>query len=128
MSTLFKIIIFLMGLGIAGSVLMLLVNKKISERNTLAWYGGVVVILILSVNPLLLDKLATIVGVDYPPSLLFLITVLILLVQTLYQSIQISALNDKLKELSQFIALQHYHDKDEARGSKETEPEQETTI
>ncbi|EXX85369.1 hypothetical protein BG53_07705 [Paenibacillus darwinianus] len=93
------------GLLFSGYVVSLLVRKKINEKNTLVWLGSAIIILILSVNPEILDTMARWTGVAYPPTLLFLLSLLVLLLLSLYQSIQISALHDKIKELSQYIAL-----------------------
>lgn len=109
MSGIFKIIIFLMGLSLCWAVIMLLVRKKINERNTLVWIAGVVVVFILSINPEWIDVVASWAGVAYPPSLLFLLSFIMLLVISLYQSIQISQLYDRMKEMSQQLALQNEH-------------------
>jgi len=102
-----KWIVAIAGLLYLVFVVSLLVKKKISELNTLVWIGTTAIILILSANTRWLDRLAELVGVGYPPSLLFLFSVLVLLLLTLYQSVQISVLQEKVKDLSQFIALEH---------------------
>jgi hypothetical protein len=109
-SSLLKIIIFLSGAFFNIVVLTLLVKRKINERNSLVWLTGVVLIMIISLNPDLLDWIARKVGVDYPPSLLFLFSILILLVIALYQSIQISMLNEKVKVLAQHISIHQFAD------------------
>jgi hypothetical protein len=111
MSSLLKIIIFLSGALFTFTVLALLVRRKINERNSLVWLTGAVLIMIISLYPALLDWIARQVGVDYPPSLLFLFSILVLLVIVLYQSIQISMLNEKVKELAQHISINHYEDR-----------------
>ncbi|WP_248927318.1 DUF2304 domain-containing protein [Paenibacillus hamazuiensis] len=110
MPSLLKWFVLLLGFSFSGIVIYLLTRKKINEKNTLVWLGGTIIILVLSVNPHLLDSLAKIVDVDYPPSLLFLFSVMVLLLLNLYQSIQISSLHDKIKELSQYIALRDAED------------------
>jgi hypothetical protein len=101
-----EIIIFCIGLSLCIWVVTLLARKKINERNTLVWIGGVIVVLILSTNPEWLDVMANWAGVSYPPSLLFLCSFIVLLIITLYQSIQISHLYARIKDISQAIALQ----------------------
>lgn len=122
MSGLLRIIILLLGLSISWFVLLLLIRKKINEKNTIVWLVGVFIVIVLSVNPQMLDVAAAWVGVDYPPSLLFLCAFIVLLIIALYQSVQISQLYDKLKEVSQFVALQQQHesavDKKEEQSSK----------
>jgi hypothetical protein len=110
MSNLLKLLILLSGLSFTGIVLYLLVRKKINEKNTLVWLTSSTLILILSLSPSLLDHFAKFVGVDYPPSLLFLVAVMVLFLLVLYHSMQISVLHDKIKELSQYIALRDVED------------------
>ena len=119
MSEWLKWILAAAGLLYSGFAISLLVRKKINERNTLVWLVSCVIIVILSINPELLDAIAVKVGVNYPPSLLFLFSVLVLLLLALYQSIQISALQEKMKELSQYIALQHVQERDNDIGRKQ---------
>jgi len=124
LSGLLKLIILFVGLGLCSLVILLLVRKKINERNTLVWLFGVLVVFVLSINPQWLDVVAEWAGVDYPPSLLFLGSFIVLLIVVLYQSIQISQLYAKIKELSQFIAIlternQEDKDQDGSRPSKE---------
>lgn len=121
MSPVLKVIIFIVGISLCFLVLRLLVRKRINEKNSLIWLFGMIAIFLLSINPEMLDIVASWAGVDYPPSLLFLASVLVLLIVVLYQSIQISQLYDKMKELSQYVALLH-----EERGLGQP-PEAETT-
>ncbi|MEX1029638.1 MAG: DUF2304 domain-containing protein [Paenibacillaceae bacterium] len=109
MDNILKLIIFCIGVSLCTWVIILLARKKINERNTIVWIGGVILVLILSTNPEWLDVVASWAGVSYPPSLLFLCSFIVLLVITLYQSIQISHLYARIKEISQSIALQGEH-------------------
>ena len=83
-------------------------KRKISERNSMLWILGSFIVLTLSSFPKSLDILAQKVGVSYPPSLLFLLSLFILLFITLSQSIQISILNERLKELTQQVAINKF--------------------
>lgn len=86
-------------------ILSLLYRNKITEKYSVLWLLGGTGILVLSGNPEILDAIAYRVGVDYPPTLLFFLSTLILLGFHLYQSMEITKLNKKLKELTQYIAL-----------------------
>lgn len=101
-----KYFILFIGISLCIWVVTLLVRKKINERNTIVWIGGVILVFLLSINPEWLDVVANWAGVSYPPSLLFLCSFVVLLIITLYQSIQISHLYARIKEISQTIALQ----------------------
>lgn len=117
-----KIVIFICGFLFTFTVIMLLVKNKISERNTIVWLTGCIVILVLSVNPDMFDALAVKVGVKYPPALLFLISTLILLFVVLYQSIQISTLSDKVRELAQYVAVLHYTETKQTEIKHDSDP------
>jgi hypothetical protein len=65
------------------------------------------IIFLIAGNPVLLDKAAKLLGVAYPPSLLFLLSTLILLLFSLYQTIQITKLSNKVKDISQYLALKN---------------------
>ena len=109
MNNILQLLIFGIGVSLCIWVIVLLARKKINERNTILWVGGIILVLIISSNPKWLDVIAKWAGVSYPPSLLFLSSFIILLIITVYQSIQISQLYDRIKEISQSIALQSGH-------------------
>lgn len=113
--SLLRIVYLVVGLSFTVIVMYLLTKKKINERNTLVWLAGTVGILIIAAFPSLLNWTAEKLGVDYPPSLLFLFSALILLILVLHQSIQISILNEKVKQLTQYVALQNMEIADEER-------------
>lgn len=105
MSIALKILILCCGLFFVGIVLYLLVQRRINERHSLLWLFGAVIILLLSILPNSLDIVAGFFHVDYPPALLFLFAILILLIITLYQSIQISILQERLREITQHFTV-----------------------
>ncbi|MBL0389012.1 DUF2304 domain-containing protein [Tumebacillus sp. ITR2] len=105
-----KIFLVCCGLAFAFVVLNLLLKKKITEWNVIAWGLGALVILLISANPNWVDGAAKFLGIDYPPSLLFMLSTLVLLVLVLYQSIQISALQSKLRQIAQHVAVQKHLD------------------
>lgn len=108
MSSTLKIFILICGLLFVGIVVSLLVRKKIDERNSLLWLVASISILILSAMPELLQVLANVIGVDYPPTILFLFSTLILLLAVFTQSMQISILTEQVKELTQHVAIQNF--------------------
>jgi hypothetical protein len=117
-----KWFIFCCGLVFSGAIVRLLLRKKINERNSVVWLLSAAAILVLSANPHWFDELAGLLGVSYPPSLLFLFSTLVLLVIVLYQSMQISVLNEKLRQLAQHVALLEQNLKqsqEEAAAAKE---------
>lgn len=96
-------------------VITLILKNKISERSSVIWLGGSLIILLMAGQHKILDRVAEFLNIAYPPSLLFLLSTLILLLCSLYQSIQISKLNSKIKDISQYLALIEQQDKLEVR-------------
>jgi len=99
--------LFVFGCGIVYTlaVVWLLLKNKINERNSIVWIFATFAILLFSAFPQFIDVIADWVKISYPPALVFLFSTLIMLLLVLHQSMQISALNDKLKELAQRVAL-----------------------
>lgn len=101
-----KLFIFLCAIIYTVAVVRLLVKQKINEKNSIYWLSAVFFVLVLASIPDLLDKAATLIGISYPPSLLFLCSSLILLYIVLRQAVQLSVLDDKVRELAQLVAIQ----------------------
>lgn len=112
MSGTVKFLIFILGVIFVVSVFYLLVKRKINERNSLFWLAGSLIILTLATMPDILDIMARFLGVDYPPTLLFLLSILVILFILLYQSIQISILQDKCRELTQRLAIINFSERE----------------
>jgi len=108
-------------LAIAGSatllflVLELIRRGRLKERYSLLWLFSSLVLLVLSLSRSLLEFFSKLVGIYYPPSLLFLIAFIFLLLITLHFSAVISGLSDKNKRLAQELALLK-HDLEQLRA------------
>jgi hypothetical protein len=110
-----KFTILLLGVIFIISVVYLLVNRRINERNSFLWLAGSLGILVLAAIPDILEIMADLTGVDYPPTLLFLLSILVILFILLYQSVQISILQDKCRELAQHLAIMNFHNEKPAK-------------
>lgn len=88
-----------------GTVLYLLVQRKLNERHSVYWIICAVMFLIFSIFSQVLDYLSKLAGVSYPPSLLFFFGTLMIIFFLLYQSSQVAALQEKVKELAQTVAI-----------------------
>ena len=98
-------------LAIGGSAVLLLIvlelvrRRRLFERYALLWLLSAVVLLSLSVWGGLLETVADTLGVDYPPSALFLIAFGFILLLLLHFSVVISRLSDQTKILAQRLSL-----------------------
>lgn len=105
MSLSLRFVILICGISFSIAIIKLLVNRKFSERISLIWLISATAVFIISIFPKILDVFAKLLGVDYPPSILFLLAILILLFICFYHSIQISMLNNQVRELAQNMAV-----------------------
>jgi hypothetical protein len=114
-----KILAILGSAGVLITVVELIRRGWLKERYSLLWLFAGAVLLLLSVSRDLLEYASRMVGIYYPPSFLFLIAFLFLLLISLHFSVVISGLSEKNKKLAQEIALL----KQEIREASQQSPE-----
>jgi hypothetical protein len=85
-------------------VFELLRRRRLIERYALIWLGSAVVLLGLAVWKGLLDRLADLMGIAYPPNALFMIAFGFVLLLLLHFSLAISRLSNETKVLAQVVA------------------------
>jgi hypothetical protein len=86
-------------------LLELVRQRRLLERYALLWLFSAVVLLGLSVWTGLLEAVASVLGVAYPPNALFLIAFGFVMVLLLHFSLAVSRLSDQTKVLAQRQAL-----------------------
>lgn len=97
--------------GLVGSaaallfVLELVRERRLREEYSLLWLATAVVLIVLSLSRPLLDVLATAIGIFYPPSALFVVAMLFVLLILLHFSTVITRLDQENKDTAQQIAL-----------------------
>ena len=100
-----QIIAVLGSLGIFIIVIELIRRNHLKERYSLIWLTTTVVLIIFSLSRPLLHSIARYLGIYYPPSFLFLLSIIFLLVLLLHFSTVISSLSEQNKRLSQEIGI-----------------------
>lgn len=93
------------GVGALLFVLELVRRRKLKEEYSLLWLATTIVLIILSVSRPLLDTLANLVGIFYPPSALFLVAMIFVLFILLHFSTVLTRLTQENKENAQQLAL-----------------------
>jgi len=84
------------------------IQQKMVERESVLWLIATVLMVVISIWPNLLQNIASLLGFVYAPALLFLIAILALTYIVFRQSIAISQLNAKVRELAQRNAIIEY--------------------
>ncbi len=100
-----EIIALLGSLGLLALVVELVRRRKLGEAYSLLWLLTGVILLILSLWRELLDVLARLVGVFYPPAALFVIGFGFVLLILLQFSVVVCRLSDENRSLIQRLAI-----------------------
>ena len=95
----------LLGLGLAILILHLLRRYHIYILHALFWIGIAALAALLGLWPGLIDRIASWVGISYPPAALLLGAVVVLLVKSLYADITHTRLERQVRRLNQRMAL-----------------------
>ena len=86
-------------------ILEMVRRRRLREEYSILWLFGSAVVLLLSIKQSWLIYLAQAVGIAYPPSFLFLVGILFVMLILVHFSITISKLHQMNKRMAQEIAL-----------------------
>ena len=100
-----KILAVCASLSLLVVVVELIRRGRLKERYSLLWLFAGGVLLVFSLSRHLLETVSLFLGIQYPPSFLFLLAFFFLLLITLHFSAVISGLAEKNKRLAQELAL-----------------------
>ena len=89
------------------SIIILVRNNKLEEKYSLLWLIFGIGIIILSIFPNIIDKLAKYFNIIYPPSLIFLFAFIVLAIYIIHLSVIASKQNKRIIKLSQEIAIDY---------------------
>jgi len=98
-------------LSIIFSVIFLVIvvelvrKNKLSEKYSLLWILFGLAILLLSVSPVFIEKISTLINIKYAPSVLFVFGLLFLIVYSLQITIVLSKQSKRIIRLTQEITL-----------------------
>jgi hypothetical protein len=92
-------------LSVLGVIFWLLLTRRLREKYAVLWFIIGLAILVLTVFPGLLDGLATLVGVELPANLLFILALALLIGVTLHQSWELSTAEDEVRRVAEEVAI-----------------------
>jgi len=123
MDTRLQIVAIIAAAGLFVVLLELVRQRRLLERYALLWLFSAFCLLALSVWTGLLEAVAKLIGVAYPPNALFLIAFGFVLVLLLHFSLAVSRLSDETKVLAQRLALleERLHRQEQAAAQSELE-------
>lgn len=110
MTIIFRVILLLASLGTMMFMLKRIRYSKIQIEDSLFWIMFSALVLLLSVFPQIADFLSGVVGIYSTTNFIFLFFIFILLIREFTLTIKISQLENKVKELTQAIAIKNTDD------------------
>jgi len=94
-----------MSVALLFYILEMVRRRRLREEYSILWLCGSLVILVLSVKQEWLVGLSLAAGIAYPPSFLFLVGILFVILILIHFSIAISKLHQMNKKVAQELAL-----------------------
>jgi hypothetical protein len=97
--------------ALAGTLILLLLvlelvrQRRLLERYALVWMAVTGLLIVLAVWDGLLTGVASLIGISYPPSALFVIAFGFVILLLLHFSVAVSRLTDQTKVLAQQLSL-----------------------
>jgi hypothetical protein len=129
MDTRIQVLSIIGAAGLLLVVLELVRRRSLHERYALLWLGCALVLLVLAVWRTLLEKVADLIGIAYPPNALFFLAFAAILVLLLHFSATVSRLADQSKVLAQRLALlEERLRRQEGRAAAEDDSEEDPLL
>ncbi|MDQ3935914.1 MAG: DUF2304 domain-containing protein [Actinomycetota bacterium] len=124
METRVQIVAIVVAAVLLLGLLELVRQRRLLERYALLWLFSALSLLVLAVWTGLLEELANLVGIVYPPSALFVFAFGFILILLLHFSVAVSRLADQNKILAQQVALLEERQRrlERGEGSEGTQP------
>ncbi len=95
----------LMGIGLAALILLLVRRDHLYLMHGLFWVLVAALAAVLGAWPGLIDRLASVAGISYPPALLLLLASALLLVKALHSDMVNTRIERDVRRLNQRLAL-----------------------
>lgn len=99
--------VFVMALSVIifFGVIYMLVKRNLNESNSILWMGIGFVILMSGCFPGIIDFAANVLGIDYPPTLLFLLSTILLMGIAFKSSMEISKAEARINEIAITLSI-----------------------
>lgn len=101
----FHLTVMTIGIGLAAGILYLIRRDHLQLRQGLFWILVATLSFVFGVWPYFVDVLGEFLNVAYPPTLIILAAIVVLVMKALMSDIALTRLNRDLRRLNQRIAL-----------------------
>ena len=118
MTLVFRIILIVISLLTMISIIRKIRFAKMQIENSLFWIAFSFLLLILSIFPVIAEVAADLLGMYSTVNFIFLFVIFVLLAHQFTNSIKIAQLENKIKELTQEIAVRELRKKEISEEQK----------
>ncbi|MDE5781048.1 MAG: DUF2304 domain-containing protein [Lachnospiraceae bacterium] len=105
MTTIFRIVLLVVSLCTMVFMLKRIRYAKIQIEDSLFWILFSLMVILLAIFPSIADFMSGVIGIYSTTNFIFLFFIFILLIREFSMTIKISQLENKIKELTQAIAI-----------------------
>ena len=101
----YHLTVLVIGIGLAGGILYLVRRDHIYIRQGMFWILVAMATLAFAFWPTLIDVVGGALGIAYPPTLLLLVAIVVMVLKALFADIALTKVNRDLRRLNQRMAL-----------------------
>lgn len=101
----YHLTVLVMGIGLAIGILYLVRRDHLYIRQGVFWIGVAATSFLFALWPYLIDTLGLALGIAYPPTLLFLVAIIVLVLKALFGDIALTKMRRDIRRLNQRIAM-----------------------
>lgn len=106
MSPVFQVLLIFGAVFMTYYILKRIRQSKLQIEYAIFWIIFSGILLVFSVFPFLVAMLTRLIGIELPVNFIFLFFILILILKAFFQTIETSALENKVKNLTQRLAIE----------------------
>ena len=106
MSTVFQVLLIFGAILMNYYILKRIRQSKLQIEYAIFWIVFSVILLIFSLFPFLVAMMTRMIGMELPVNFIFLLFILILILKAFFQTIETSALEGKVRNLTQRLAIE----------------------
>ncbi len=117
MTPLFRVILVIVSICTMATILRRIRKARINIEESVFWILLAIMFVVFALFPIVPDTLARLLGIYSTANFLFLFMIFILLLRLFTMSMQISALEERIRQIVQLLALQ---EKEKRDGQEET--------
>ncbi len=101
----YQLTTMVLGIGIASAILYMVRRDRLHGPYAYWWLGVTLAAIVLGLKPTLVDEVANLTGVTYPPTLLFSLVIGLILLRMLRMDIESSRHERRIRRLAQQLAI-----------------------